>query len=261
MPIHPGLADIGDHFIQHAAMGLVSGTNPFGVTLQNACDAGNTTTTPIINDASHFANGIAGFQSSLTTQGIWFDSAKVAGGPGYIWNTTSNTADVPLIHTRWEKFRVPIAQMMVDGNIRYGTDEDDLFIHEKATVDTTGDWNVTGTWRFASTGANGLQDAILDAGRSLELVNGTSATQVGAATSGHIRLFHDATDLTLHYTDAAGADVPVSRIHWGATAPAPDNTKGLWIDTSSGDGLWDLRWWRSDLSEWRSTGIVQDGGP
>ena len=165
-----GLDDLPGHFIDHAAMGLVSGGNPFAVTLEQAITAGDTATTlakftgGIEVDGSPLSQAhIHSTRASAANGKMLIESDTPAGSPtaqaAFDFHTTSN-ADY---HTIWTEDLSAATLLRLDaaGVLTFGDDVDDEYIHEKQATETTASWTPqSGTWDFSAATVVGVNDTV-----------------------------------------------------------------------------------------------------
>ena len=150
--------DIGEHWLEHQAMGLKSGSNPFNVTLQTATDAGATTTNACtfsaignIFSGSNNTGIVAAIKSTSGTHSLIFQSDVSGSRHGFKFNTPNHPAYI----MTWYDQEAVKAGITVDGEIEFELDSDDLFIHEKmSTVVTTGNFTPSaGVWDWEALAA------------------------------------------------------------------------------------------------------------
>ena len=150
------LEDLPGHFVDHAAMGLVSGSNPFAVTLEQAIAAGATATSVptfgsgiVVRGTTDITGGSAAATFNFNSL---LDSGIVQFGYSYKHSGTGTVG-----HTQWtNESNTQILFFNAGGELYIGSGAGSPYIYlNKASVGPTGTWNfgsatLDGAWDFSS---------------------------------------------------------------------------------------------------------------
>ena len=159
-----GLDDLPGHVIDHKALGLVAGGNPFAVTLEQAIAAGATaTSTPAFNNSTAITH-------SATGTSFKFTSNTVLGDPvtSKAFEFKSANVSQAQYHTLWTDTNdAALLRLEYDGVLTFAGDADDEYIHEKRATRTTASWTPqSGTWDFSLATVVGVGGAGVHVGAS-----------------------------------------------------------------------------------------------